>query len=176
MGEPKSEKSDLSDNIETILTIETLRRELEEAFRGRAHLYRAIYDELAVSLGADAAEQLLARAIERRGREVAQALFQDASSGARAVGDKFLAVSPDGGRMYPCQVERRAAGMTIRVDRCPLKDAWTHAGLAPERVAQLCRIAGAFDKGLFEAAGVRFANEPWRSDRDSGCCWIHLDD
>lgn len=64
----------------------------------------------------------------------------------------------------------------MRVDRCPLKDAWVGAGLSDGHVATLCRIAGAFDKGLFEAAGVQFRNEPWTAARGGGCCWIHLDD
>jgi hypothetical protein len=157
-------------------SIDTLRRELEDAYRNRAHLYRVIYDELAESLGAEPAERLLARAIERRGREVAAGLFQDTPRNAQAIGRKFLSVSPDGGRMYPCKAEQHAGGMTVRVDRCPLQDAWNASGLAPERVATLCRIAGAFDKGLFEAAGVRFRNETWTPARGGGCCWIHLDD
>ncbi len=152
-----------------------LRRELEDAFRGRAHVYRVIYDELLAEFGAAKAEAILARAIEKRGREIAPVLFK--GLGARdaiAIGERFLSVSPDGGRMYPNDVERRAAGISIRVHRCPLKDAWTQAGLAPDRVATLCRIAGAFDKGLFEAAGIAFANETWCPGRD-GCCRIHLD-
>lgn len=160
----------------TTPTVDTLRRELEEAYRARAQLYRTIYDELAASLGAEQAERLLAAAIEKRGREVAATLFKDTRSTATAVGAKFLSVSPDGGRMYPCQIEQRAGGVTMRVERCPLQDAWIGSGLAPERLATLCRIAGAFDKGLFEAAGVRFRNETWTAARGGGCCWIHLDD
>lgn len=156
--------------------VQALRRELEEAYRARAHLYRTIYDELAQSLGTQQAERLLAGAIEKRGREVAATLFKQTAPDARAIGAKFLAASPDGGRMYPCQVQTRPSGVTMRVDRCPLKDAWTGSGLPPDRVATLCRIAGAFDKGLFEAAGVRFANQPWTPERGGGCCWIHLDD
>jgi L-2-amino-thiazoline-4-carboxylic acid hydrolase len=156
---------------------ELLSRELEDAFRGRAHLYRVILEELTASMGEVAAEQLLARAIERRGREVAAGLFKAVSPpSANAIGEKFLSVSPDRGRMYPCQVERRSDGMSIRVDRCPLQDAWVDSGQSSEQVATLCRIAGAFDKGLFEAAGVKFANQPWHRDRGGGCCWIHLKD
>jgi hypothetical protein len=41
-------------------------------------------------------------------------------------------------------------------------------------VARLCRIAGAFDKGLFEAAGVGFDNSTWSEERGGGCCRITL--
>jgi hypothetical protein len=64
--------------------------------------------------------------------------------------------------------------MAIRVHRCPLKEAWCEARLGPERIATLCRIAGAFDRGLFEAAGLTFTNETWSEDRGGGCCWIRL--
>jgi hypothetical protein len=64
--------------------------------------------------------------------------------------------------------------MLIQVRRCPLKDTWVEAGLPSGRVAALCRLAGAFDKGLFEAAGLLFSNETWTEARGGGCCWITL--
>lgn len=159
-------------------TEDLLRRELEDAYRGRAHLYRAIYDELAAEYGAAAAERVLARAIEKRGREVAAALFPGLGpQDARAIGEKFVSVSPDEGRMYPNEVTTRPDGLSIKVHRCPLKDAWRDSGLDDSQVATLCRIAGAFDKGLFEAPGIAFANETWSAVRgDTGCCRIHLRD
>jgi hypothetical protein len=155
---------------------EILRRELEDAFRNRAHLYRLMLDELTVEVGPVRAEKVLARAVERRGREMAELLFAGTERRAESIGERFLEVSPDGGRMYPHDLERLPDGMTIHVRRCPLKDAWVEAGLDADRIAALCRIAGAFDKGLFEAAGVRFRNETWTPARGGGCCWITLRD
>ena len=155
-------------------TEDILRRELEEAFRNRAHLYRLLLSELEDELGPERAEQLMARVLVARGREVAAALFKDLPPDPMAVGERFLSVSPDGGRMYPHEAERAPGCMTIRVHRCPLKDAWTASGLPPERIATLCRIAGAFDRGLFEAAGLTFSNETWSDARGGGCCWITL--
>lgn len=156
-------------------TEDTLRRELEEAFRNRAHLYRLLLDELEAEIGSARAEALMARALERRGAEVAAALFKGTPPDPVAIGNRFLAVSPDEGHMYPHDAERSADRMTIRVNRCPLKDAWLGDGLPPERIAVLCRIAGAFDKGLFEAAGLAFSNETWSERRGGGCCWITLE-
>lgn len=152
---------------------ERLRRELEEAFANRAHLYRLLLEELGAELGEPAAERLLARVIERRGREVGAALAH--LPDARAVGEAFLAASPDGGRMYPTDVERLADGIRFSVRRCPLLDAWRANSLATCTIARLCRLAGAFDKGLFEAAGCRFTNSTWEEGR-SGCCRIELRD
>ena len=151
-----------------------LRRELEEAFAGRAQIYRRMFEEFEREIGAERAEAVMMRALEQRGRDVAAALFAGVAPEPRAVGEKFLGASPDGGRMYPHEAAHEDGTMHIRVARCPLKDSWAQAGLAPQQVARLCRIAGAFDKGLFEAAGLAFSNETWSAARGGGCCWISL--
>jgi hypothetical protein len=154
---------------------EKLSRELDSAFRNRADLYRLFLDELTSELGAEKAEAIMTRAIEQRGKEVAAAAFAGfGANDAREIGEAFLAVSPDGGRMYPTDVERGNDRIAFRVKRCPLKDAWTEAGVSGEKLATLCRIAGAFDRGLFEATGVRFDNITWTPGHGSGCCHITL--
>ena len=157
--------------------IETLSRELDAAFRNRADLYRLFLEELEASVGLDAAEALMVRVIEKRGREVAAAAFSGfGPNDARAIGEAFLAASPDGGRMYPTEVDRGADRITFRVKRCPLKDAWVEAGVGDDRLTVLCRIAGAFDRGLFAATGVRFENVTWSPGHGPGCCHICLTD
>lgn len=165
----------MSDKIDESPLVETLRRELESAFRNRADLYRLIFDELEGALGEAEAERLLALAIEKRGREVAEAAFGGFSGNdARAIGEAFLAASPDGGRMYPVEVQRQPDRISFQVKRCPLKDAWADAGMSQERLATLCRIAGAFDRGLFEATGVHFTNRTWQVGDAPQCCFIEL--
>lgn len=159
------------------LRAEKLAAELDAAFRNRADLYRLMLDELVAEFGDDKAEEILVRAIEKRGREVAEVAFaQFGPNDARAIGEAFLAVSPDGGRMYPTDVERSDSHIAFKVKRCPLKDAWVGAGVADDRLATLCRIAGAFDRGLFEATGIRFDNVTWTPGHGSGCCHICLTD
>ena len=156
---------------------EKLAVELDAAFRNRADLYRLMLEELTAELGAERAEEVMVRTIERRGREVAAAAFAGfGPSDARALGEAFLSVSPDDGRMYPAEVERSETSIAFRVKRCPLKDAWVEAGVGEDRLAALCRIAGAFDRGLFEAAGVRFENVTWTPGHGSDCCHIRLTD
>ena len=155
--------------------IERLRSELEDAFRNRAHLYRLFLEELETELGLERATTVMARALERRGQEVAQALFHDTLPDPQAVGARFPSVSPDNGRLYPHEVETNSDTMEVRVHRCPLKDSWSASGLSPERIALLCKLAGSFDKGLFEAAGVAFSNQTWSQERGGGCCWIKLE-
>lgn len=78
--------------------------------------------------------------------------------------------------MYPTEVDRGADRITFRVKRCPLKDAWVEAGVGDDRLTVLCRIAGAFDRGLFAATGVRFENVTWSPGHGPGCCHICLTD
>ncbi|TPL04115.1 MULTISPECIES: L-2-amino-thiazoline-4-carboxylic acid hydrolase [unclassified Mesorhizobium] len=154
---------------------EKLSGELDSAFRNRADLYRLFLEELTAEIGAEKAEAVMIRSIEKRGREVAAAAFAGfGPNDAPAIGEAFLAVSPDGGRMYPTDVERGQDHIAFKVKRCPLKDAWIEAGVGEGKLATLCRIAGAFDRGLFEATGVRFANITWTPGHGPGCCHIAL--
>ena len=154
---------------------EKLSRELDSAFRNRADLYRLLLDELTGELGAERAEAIMVRTIEQRGKEVAAAAFaRFGPNDAAAIGEAFLAVSPDGGLMYPTDVERGPDHIAFKVKRCPLKEAWIEAGVGDEKLATLCRIAGAFDRGLFEATGVHFDNVTWTPGHGSGCCHIAL--
>ena len=153
---------------------ETLRRELSDAFKNRAHLYRLIFDVLNERHGPEEAEAVLAEACVRRGREVAPLLFGGEPARPEAIARRFLSVSPDGGDLYPHETSATETSFTIAVHACPLKQAWQESGLPPEQVARLCRIAGAFDKGLFEAAGVGFDNSTWSEERGGGCCRITL--
>ncbi|GAA2869052.1 hypothetical protein GGQ99_004284 [Aminobacter niigataensis] len=162
---------------ELAIRAEKLAAELDSAFRNRADLYRLMLEELSAELGEVKAEEVLVRAIERRGREVAEVAFaQFGPNDARAIGEAFLAVSPDDGRMYPTDVERSDSHIAFKVKRCPLKDAWVAADVGDDRLATLCRIAGAFDRGLFEATGVRFDNVTWTPGHGTGCCHICLTD
>jgi hypothetical protein len=76
--------------------------------------------------------------------------------------------------MYPTEVTRTDDTIAFQVLRCPLKDAWQAAGVSNEDLATLCRLAGAFDRGLFEGCGVRFENRTWTPEQGDGCCWIRL--
>jgi hypothetical protein len=127
---------------------DALSRELESAFRNRADLYRLMWEELRAEWGAPAAERVMARAIEKRGREVAAAFAGLGPNDARAIGEAFLRVSPDGGRMYPVEVDRFDGGIAFRVKRCPLKDArprtWPRCAGSPAPSTAACSKPPAF--------------------------------
>jgi hypothetical protein len=155
---------------------ERLAHELDAAFQGRGRLYWDLYVTLREAHGAAEAERLLAAAIERRGRAGGEALFAGLEGASpQEIAAHFLRVaSPDWGRLFPHDYEPRPDGsVTIRVRRCPLKDAWLADGRTPGEVAMLCRIAGRADHGVFGVADCRFSAETWEPGRE-GCCVLHL--
>ncbi len=157
-------------------TIDTLRRELEDAFQNRAHLYRLMLDELESEIGHDRAVAIMTRALERRGREVAAVLFRDTPPEPEAVGRRFLSVSPDAGRMYPHEAEVDAGchgdpGSALPPEGCVA----CRPPARPNASPRCAVLAGAFDKGLFEASGLGFSNRTWSEARGGGCCWIRLE-
>src|SRR5574341_98793 len=140
------------------------RRDLVAQIKNRALIYMETYDVLAAELGEAKAEDLLTRAIYRRGRATGKNFAQYGPADLDGLRKAFLASTPGGGAIFQPEVLKSgAAGLEIQLHGCPLKDAWREAGLSDEKVATLCRIAGAVDKGLFEGAGFRFENRTWTS-------------
>jgi len=88
--------------------------------------------------------------------------------------EAFLASVPGGTEIFKPEVlKQEAAALEIQLHGCPLKDAWREAGLPEDKVATLCRIAGAVDKGLFEGAGFRIENRTWTPGA-KGCCFLRI--
>jgi hypothetical protein len=153
---------------------EKLRRQLHEAFAGRARLYHLLFDELSAELGADRAAELLGRAIYQRGVQVGARYASFAPRDLEGLCRAFLANATDDGALFaPAVVRCDGEGLDIRLGRCPLKQAWLDAGLAQEEVATLCRIAAEIDRGIFEGAGFRFHADTYRPG-DDGCCFLHV--
>jgi hypothetical protein len=153
-----------------------LRRELAESFKNRAILYYLIFDELRKEFGAEKAEEVMGRAIYRRGAERGRQKYaQFAPADLEGVKATFLAGSADGGRLFePEVVHQDDASLEIKHRRCPLKEAWQEMGLPDDEVARLCRIAGRIDHGTFEAAGFGFSLDSWQPGGDDGCCCLHI--
>ena len=150
------------------------RRDLVGQIKNRALIYLEIFDVLADELGAARAENLLAQAIYRRGISAGKALAKHAPDDLQGLKRSFLANVPGGKDLFKpellrCDKER----LEIQLHACPLKDAWREAGLPEEKIATLCRIAGAVDKGLFQGAGFKFQNRTWTPGAN-GCCFLSV--
>ena len=153
---------------------ERLRAALYAAFKHRALLYYRIFDEMRRALGEEQATEILSRAIYARGTEIGAVFARHGPADMAGLRDAFVAMIPDEGRMFAADVERCDAGaLDIKLQRCPLKEAWLEAGLPEAEVARLCRIAGRVDNGTFEAAGFEFWADTWQPGRD-GCCHLHV--
>src|SRR5258706_2768235 len=150
------------------------RRDLVGQLKNRALIYLEIYDVLAREVGAERAEKLLTEAIFRRGLNAGKSLAKHAPADLKGLRDSFLANVPGGKDVFRPEVLRcDAKSLEMQLHGCPLKDAWHEAGLAPEKIATLCRIAGAVDKGLFQGAGFKFENKTWVPGA-KGCCFLSI--
>ncbi|HEX9184791.1 MAG TPA: L-2-amino-thiazoline-4-carboxylic acid hydrolase [Burkholderiales bacterium] len=150
------------------------RKDLIAQMKNRALIYMEMYDVLAAELGAAKAEALLTKAIYRRGLSAGKSLARHAPDDLAGLKTSFLANVPGGEEIFQPEVLRCDHDrLEMQLHGCPLKDAWREAGLPEEKVATLCRIAGAVDKGLFEGAGFRFENRTWTPGA-KGCCFLSV--
>ena len=154
---------------------EQLRSELYDSFKNRAMMYYLVFDELRQQFGADRAEELLSRAIYRRGAQRGRERYaQFAPKDLAGLKEAFVGGSADGGKMFQPEVVRcDAEALDVKHHACPLRDAWLEAGLPESDVATLCRIAAKVDDGTFEAAGFRFSADTWQPGGE-GCCCLHI--
>ena len=142
--------------------------------RNRARIYVRIYRELSNEIGQEKATDVLKRALYARGREKGLELaakigepdlhklanaFMEGKADMDAFGHEIVREQPD--------------AVLLRLNRCPLVEAWTEAGLSPEERRTLCDIAYQVDFGKFEAAGYKLAFNCRIADAD-GSCDLHV--
>ena len=154
---------------------ELLRSELYGSFRNRANLYHLIFDELRKEVGLERAEAILSRAIYRRGEQIGREKFACfAPNDIEGLKNAFLGGIPDSGKTFQPEVMHSdSEGVDIQFHACPLRDAWQEAGLPPDQVALLCRIAARIDNGTFESAGFEFSADTWKPG-SGDCCFLHI--
>ncbi|MBC8874048.1 MAG: L-2-amino-thiazoline-4-carboxylic acid hydrolase [Planctomycetes bacterium] len=153
---------------------EKLRQQVSDAFKNRAILYFLIFDELRKELGEERAEEIMKRAIYRRGVQKGEKYKPYAPGNFEGLRDAFVSGVPDDGRLFDPNVLRcDADGLDVNLENCPLKEAWEEIELGEEDRVTMCRIAGEIDKGTFEAAGFDFEPDTWQPGR-TGCCHLHI--
>jgi hypothetical protein len=154
---------------------ENLRRQLYESFKNRARIYYLIFDELRSECGEERAEEVLGRAVYRRGEEKGREGFAKfGPDDLEGLQKAFLDGIPDEGRMFQPEILHSGTdGLDIQFHACPLRECWQEDGLPPEEIATLCRIAARIDNGTFEAAGFQFHADTWQPGSD-GCCRLHI--
>ena len=148
--------------------------QLRAAFKSRALVYHAVYEEIRNEVGVEHAQAIMKRAIYRRGEAIAGNFSQHAPSDLAGLRDTFLAFIPQGPDLFAPEVQRcDADGLVVQFHRCPLKEAWEEAGLPEAERETLCALAGVVDLGTFEAAGFRITSDTWKPGR-GGCCRLNI--
>ncbi len=148
--------------------------QLRAAFKSRALVYAAMYDEIAAEFGADKAREICKRAIYKRGEAIAGVFAAHAPADLAALKDTFLACIPQARELFaPEVVQCNERELEIQFHRCPLKEAWMEAGCEGAALANLCDIGGVVDYGTFEKAGFSIRSETWQPGRE-GCCRLHI--
>jgi len=151
-----------------------LRQQLKNAIKSRAMVYLAFYDELAAEVSAAKAEEILKRAIYKRGCAVGGQFKRFAPGDFDGLRDAFIDFVPDHGGLFQPDVRRcDAGGLDIKFHACPLKEAWQEAGVSDAKLETMCRVAGIVDNGTFESAGFVFAGTTWKPGED-GCCHLRV--
>lgn len=150
------------------------RRDLIAQIKNRALIYMEMFDVLAAEVGAARAETLLAEAIFQRGLSAGKSLAKYGPDNLEGLKAGFLEGVPGGADLFKPQVLRCDRDhLEIQLHGCPLKDAWRDAGLPEDKIATLCRIAGAVDQGLFRGAGFKVENRTWVPGAE-GCCHLSV--
>jgi hypothetical protein len=138
--------------------------------KNRARIYLHIYRELSKELGKDHAVTALKRAIYARGKEKGiQLAGKIGRPDLHRLGLAFMEGKGDMDAFGHEIVEERPDCIVLRLNRCPLSDAWEEAGLSPDEKRELCDIAYQVDFGKFEEAGYRLSFDCRIADGCKSC-------
>jgi hypothetical protein len=124
---------------------------LVNELKNRARIYVHVYRELSKELGQEKAITLLKRALYARGREKGgQLAAKTREPNLHALAAAFVEGK---GELDAFGHE----GVLLRLNSCPLVEAWEEAGLSAAEKRTMCDIAYQVDFGKFEAAGYKLA-------------------
>jgi hypothetical protein len=124
--------------------------------KNRARIYICIYRELAKAVGPEKAASILKRALYARGKEKGiQLANKIGEPNLRELAAAFMDGKADMDAFGHEIVEEHADYVVLRLNRCPLVEAWKEAALTPEEQKILCDIAYQVDFGKFETAGYQ---------------------
>lgn len=131
---------------------------LVNELKNRASIYVHIYRELSGEVGAEKAAAILKRALYARGKEKGIQLARKIREpNLHELAVAFMEGKADMDAFGHEVVEELPDSIVLRLNGCPLAEAWKEAGLSAEEQKSLCDIAYQVDFGKFEAAGYRLA-------------------
>ena len=146
------------------------------AFENRALIYHDIFEALSEDVGRERAAEIMKRGLRRRGVEVGRK-YRDAieAGDLRLVGCIFCSDSACDGTLFHKGIESFDGDtIVLRMESCPLVDAWRGAGLSAEDVDLMCEIAAEIDEGTFGGAGLELTFLDRQGRAGSQRCLLQL--
>jgi len=147
---------------------------LRNSYAMRAATYAHMFDVLRDRFGTETAMEIGQESTRRLGEAMGVKFASHGPDDLTGLCHAFLDGIPIRDAMFApeivcCDDET----LEIHFHRCPLKEAWQAQGRSEDDLELLCRMAGAIDGGLFEAAGFVFRGETWKPG-DEGCCRLKV--
>jgi hypothetical protein len=138
--------------------------------KNRAHIYIHIYRELSKEVGKEKAADILKKALYARGKEKGlQLAGRLGEPNLHKMAIAFVEGKMDMDAFGHEIVQEHSDFILLRLNRCPLVEAWRESGLSPEEQKALCDIAYQVDFGKFEAAGYKLAFTCRIADAGKSC-------
>jgi predicted ArsR family transcriptional regulator len=131
---------------------------LVNELKNRARIYVHIYRELSQEVGREKAVEILKRALHARGQEKGlQLKAKIGEPNLHELAIAFVEGNADMDAFGHEIVQEHSGHVLLRLNRCPLVDAWKEAGLTADEQKTMCEIAYQVDFGKFETAGYRLS-------------------
>jgi predicted ArsR family transcriptional regulator len=143
---------------------------LKQEIGNRARIYYLIYQELSKELGEAKAVEILKRAIYERGREKGELLAKKLGEpDLKKLAQAFVEGKEEIDAFGHEVVEVGDDHTLLRLNHCPLVDAWEAMGLSAEQKKLMCDMAYQVDFGKFEAAGFKLDFNCRIAEGDATC-------
>jgi hypothetical protein len=143
---------------------------LRDEIKNRAKIYACIYRELSKEVGQEKAVDILKRALYARGQEKGRQLaLKLGKPDLHRLAASFVESKVEMDAFGHEIVEERSDFVVLRLNMCPLVDAWKEAGLSPEEQKRMCDIAYQVDFGKFETAGYKLSFDCRIADGCKSC-------
>jgi len=150
--------------------MEKYRNALREEIKNRARIYYLIYRELSREVGKEKAVGILKRALYERGRGKGLQLVQKiGGADLRKLAHAFVEGKQEVDVFGHEVVRADDESAVLRLNACPLVEAWNDLGLSAEEKMLMCDIAYQVDFGKFETAGYRLRFDRRIADGHPSC-------
>jgi hypothetical protein len=135
------------------------KKALIDSIKNRALFYMNMYQVLSEEHGREEAIRLMQKATYKRGQAKAIKYKKKVNGGdLQALADSFLTGGASSLNVFGNEVVKVEPDFAVlRLNGCPLVEAWAEAGLSTDNIITMCDIAYQVDFGKFEGMGFHLA-------------------